>query len=538
MSTYKTRVASMLKRFKSFWKEFSRVKRGVLGVAIIVFYLLLGLLGPYISNTDPLFPALPYYYPEVSAPIADVLCKPIWYRYLPGGSGLSENMKVISDHEFSSTKAMEAWNVSTNAPNLLTLTYNSTGGEHNNDGCIEISYNREAGYVSSDTPYLQITHNFTYPYEGVPRMFWLHISYRSDGTITEENYVSIEISFYRFQKPPALANYTYLGPTTYEASLITYKYPMRNITITASSPHWANDWIRSRAMDIYLNPLYYLKPAEVVFPTSGNYTYEIRASFHDTKNIERKVKIYLDNVDALIYGECYGLLGTDYKTGSPRDNFVSLVNGARISIFVGLLATLISVSLGLTLGLTAGYIGSFVDEGIMRFADFLMCLPGLPLYIVLMVVLGSSIWNVILLMSFLGWMGFARQIRSVTLSLRERPFIEAAKAAGAGRIRILFKHILPNVFALVYIALAVSVPGVVLTEATLSWLGLFDPKQISWGRMLYEFQQAGVAVARGIGDYWFWVIPPGIAIAFLAVAFVLLGYSLDEILNPKLRVRR
>ncbi|MEM3699762.1 MAG: ABC transporter permease [Candidatus Bathyarchaeia archaeon] len=539
MATYKERAAFTLKRLKNFWRDFSRSKRGVLGVVIILFYIIVALIGPLFITIDPLFPTMPGYYPAGPAPIADVLCKPTWYKYFPGRSGMSENMKLISDHEFSSIKAMEAWDQKTNAPNLISYAYNPTAGSHNNDGCIEISYNRPADYTSTETPYLQITHNFTYPYQESPRKFWIHLSFLLNGTITRESYVSIEVSFYRIQTPPPPLNYTYPSSlTTYIDSLIIYKYPLHSINTTSPSATWTHMWITSTRDSIMYDPKYYLKPCAIIFPTSGNYTFEIKVSFYDTATTEREIKVYLDNLDVLIYGEAYGILGTDYKTGGPRDNLISLVYGARISIFVGLLATFISVSLGLLVGLTAGYVGGLGDEALMRLADFLMCLPGLPLYIVLMVVLGSSIWNVILLMSFLGWMGFSRQIRSMTLSLRERAFVEAAKAAGAGKVWILFKHILPNVFALVYIALAVSVPGVVLTEATLSWLGLFDPKQISWGRMLHEFSQAGVAVARGIEDYWFWVIPPGIAIALLAIAFVLLGYSLDEILNPKLRVRR
>ena len=138
----------------------------------------------------------------------------------------------------------------------------------------------------------------------------------------------------------------------------------------------------------------------------------------------------------------------------------------------------------------------------------------------------------------MGWMSFARSIRSMVLSLRERPFVEAAKAAGAGRFYIIGRHILPNVFALVYITLATSVPGAIITEASLSWLGLGDPFVASWGKMLYDFQQSGIQTTAGLTEYWFWVFPPCVAIALLSMAFILIGYALDEILNPKLRERR
>jgi len=117
--------------------------------------------------------------------------------------------------------------------------------------------------------------------------------------------------------------------------------------------------------------------------------------------------------------------------------------------------------------------------------------------------------------------------------LRERPFVEAAKAAGAGSGYIMFRHILPNIMALVYVNLATSVPGAVVAEASLSWLGFYDPRVMSWGRMLYEAQQQLASWYA-----WWWVVPPGICIALLALSFILIGYAMDEILNPRLRERR
>lgn len=252
------------------------------------------------------------------------------------------------------------------------------------------------------------------------------------------------------------------------------------------------------------------------------------------------VTVYLDNLDVIIYGNCYGFLGTDRGVGAtgghPRDLFSTLVYGTRISLLIGLLSAIISTFLGLFLGLISGFAGGFVDQAVMRIADVLLVIPSLPLLIVLAMVLSPSIWNLILIISFMGWMGFARQTRSMTLSLRERAFIEAAKASGAGTLYIVNKHILPNVFALVYITLATSVPGAIVYEASLSWLGLFDPTVVSWGRVLYEFNLAHVLT--GITRYWFWVIPPGVGITLLAMSFILIGFALDEILNPKLRRRR
>jgi peptide/nickel transport system permease protein len=137
----------------------------------------------------------------------------------------------------------------------------------------------------------------------------------------------------------------------------------------------------------------------------------------------------------------------------------------------------------------------------------------------------------ILLLGLLGWMSFARVIRSQVLSLKERTFVEAARVVGAPPSTVIVKHIVPNVMSLVYVALALTVPSAIIAEAALSFLGLGDPNVMSWGRMLHDVFYYGAFT-----DYW-WVIPPGISIALISLSFILIGYALDEILNPRLRRR-
>jgi len=213
--------------------------------------------------------------------------------------------------------------------------------------------------------------------------------------------------------------------------------------------------------------------------------------------------------------------------------FAQLVYGTRISLYVGMVASVIGVVLGLVVGLVSAYVGGVVDEVLMRFTDALLVLPGLPLMIVLITILSAGQYNLnifILVIGFLGWMGFARVVRSQVLSLKERPYVEAAKAVGAGTPYILFRHILPNVVTLIYVTLALSVPSAIVSEAAFSFLGFVDYTQMSWGRMLN-----GVI---GRPEIWWLVIPAGLAIAILSLSFILLGYAMDEILNPKLRMRR
>jgi peptide/nickel transport system permease protein len=266
-------------------------------------------------------------------------------------------------------------------------------------------------------------------------------------------------------------------------------------------------------------------------PAPGTYRFGIEITFMDAGYTNQNVSttLYIDDFALRTYGTSFGLLGSDQY---GRDLFAQLIFGTRISLYIGAMVAIVSVTIGLVVGLLAGYMGGAADQFLMRFNDLMLVLPSLPLMIVLVAVLGANINNLILLLGFLGWNGFARLVRSQVLSLKERPFIESAKASGAGTGHIVLRHILPHVMALVYISLATAVPGAITTEAALSFLGFYDPNRMSWGRMLNEVFTAGAT------KNWWWIVPPGICIALLAMAFILLGFALDDILNPKLRQRR
>jgi peptide/nickel transport system permease protein len=224
-------------------------------------------------------------------------------------------------------------------------------------------------------------------------------------------------------------------------------------------------------------------------------------------------------------------LGTD-ELG--RDVFREFLSGAHVSLIVGLAATAISMLLGAGIGVASGYYGRWADTALMRITDFFLVLPQLPLVIALAAFFGQNLAIIILVIGMTGWPATARIVRSQTLSLRERQFITRVRSLGASNPRILRVHILPNVMPLIFANTVLVIGGAILAEATLSFLGLGDPVQISWGTMLHFAFSSG---AIGRGAWWFFV-PPGVGIVVVVLAFTLTGHSIDQALNPRLRGSR
>jgi peptide/nickel transport system permease protein len=214
--------------------------------------------------------------------------------------------------------------------------------------------------------------------------------------------------------------------------------------------------------------------------------------------------------------------------------FREFLVGGRISLYVGVTATLIAIVLGAGLGLVSGYYAGWRDTVLMRITDFVLVLPTLPLIIVLAALFGQNVIITSLVIGLTSWPQTARIIRSQVLSLRERPLIQRIRSLGANDSRIMFRHILPNVAPLIFANLALVLSGAILAQAALAFLGLGDPVQVSWGTMLHNAFDAG---AMSLGAWWYF-IPPGLGIVAMTLGFALIGNSMERVLNPRLKAQR
>ncbi|MGD0005305.1 MAG: ABC transporter permease [Anaerolineaceae bacterium] len=221
------------------------------------------------------------------------------------------------------------------------------------------------------------------------------------------------------------------------------------------------------------------------------------------------------------------LFGTD---DAGRDVLSNFIYGARVSLIVGFFASFISVFIGGTVGIVAGFYGGQVENLLMRFTDIMLVIPDLPLAVVLVALTKPSLLNIIFVIGILGWTGTARLVRSQTLSVKERKFVLRARAIGSGNIHIIRQHIFPLVLPLMVANTVLVISLAILEESTLSFLGLSDPTNLSWGGMLnYAFTRGGLSSGA-----WWALAAPGLGIVWVVLGCTLLGHGLEQILNPRL----
>jgi peptide/nickel transport system permease protein len=240
-----------------------------------------------------------------------------------------------------------------------------------------------------------------------------------------------------------------------------------------------------------------------------------------------KERVQVTPQDILTPPDAQHLLGRD---DAGKDVLSQLIYGARVSLVVGFTASFMSMFIGTTVGLVAGFFGGRIGNSLMRFVDFLMVIPDLPLMLVIIAVMGRGLLNIILVIGLLGWTYTARLVRSQVLTVKERQYVLRARAIGASSGRIILRHIFPQVLPLVITQAVLDISVAILAESSLAFLGLGDPTLISWGSMLnFAFERA---VSR---QAWWFLLPPGFAIVWVSLSLILIGNTLDQIANPRLR---
>lgn len=275
-------------------------------------------------------------------------------------------------------------------------------------------------------------------------------------------------------------------------------------------------------------PIDLLSAEDVVFSETnqnkilkGRYVFQIK--FY---NVDSAIDIKSSKM--ILGGKVYGIIGTDELR---RDLVIGLLWGTPLALFIGIAVAVGSVVIGLIYGVFAGYKGKKTDEALMRFNDVIYALPALPLLIILAVTIGNSVFLIVGFLMIFGWVGVAKVSRSMAMQIKTLQYVEAAKIMGQKDIKIIFKHILPQLLPYTFASIAISVPAAITTEAGLSFLGLGDPTFPTWGQILHDANSFGAA-ARGL---WWWILPPGIMIAITGLAFVFIGNAMDTIANPRLK---
>lgn len=210
-----------------------------------------------------------------------------------------------------------------------------------------------------------------------------------------------------------------------------------------------------------------------------------------------------------------------------------VVEGSRISLFVGLTASLISMVVGSTIGIWAGYRSGISDVVLMRLTDVFLVLPWLALAIVLAAVFGQNMWVIIFIIGLTSWAGTSRLVRAQVLSVKERTYIERSRALGGSDWHVVTRHVLPNVMPVIFANTILTIAIAILSESALSFLGLGDPLRPSWGTTIEEaFNNGALTLGK-----WAWLLAPSLCIVLVVLAFTMVGFAMDEIVNPRIRER-
>ena len=465
-------IRETLAGFGEFWNEFRKSTLGLVGLGILVLFLLFGTFGQYLTP----FP------------------------------GATENWRNIDFWQDNAQAAPPVW---TNVP----WGTQAAASAFLSDAKVEVQ--------ELDGGVKQATWSFAYPYQADQAPRDVIFAFTGTGqvpvilSVTRPDGKTVEIS--RQQLDLAEGELQRVSVTNSGAqSLIEF---IRSSDEALASKLVADVVKPTRLLFAKIDP----QMAETPVSLKGSYTFTLTALYlNETSKVE--------DPSVRISGAVSGLLGTDI---SKRDIYTGIVIGIRWALIIGLVTSLITVLIGVLLGVLAAYFGGPVDWVINRVYEYFYLMPVIPFLVVISAIFKITIWALIGLIVLFFWTGAFKPVYGMALQLKEEVFVEASRALGSSRWRIILKHIFPMVLPYSFAVMALSVPGVIVYEATVSILGLGDPNIVTWGGILQSaFGQGAV-----INNLWWWVVPPGLMIALMGMAFVFLGTALDKILQPKLKTR-
>lgn len=485
------------RRIKDFWYDYKRNKIGLVGITILIIFIATAVLAPKLTPYDPMETKF----------LADGLAAPQWATIFPQYRDLPPTTEIPANWEGS------------NLPPSVNVEFNESSKD------LLVEYNG-SGTEKAD---IHLDANFLYPYRP-PKSFSYQFNWKAER-VKGMKY-SLELTFvnpegFKYSFWDSRYGYGVKPPGTSEIPLSNEE---KNWTFVK-----ANSWYTVALQSRLQLPLGY---ASIIFREKGEYYWLLHIVFEPTSE-NATCEINLKDTKIKIPGLVHGILGADEMGG---DIFTQLVYGTQISLVIGVTAAVFIMLIGTAVGVISGYVGGIVDELLMRITDIVLCLPLLPLLIIMVAlfkstmttVFGSSLPLIVILIAGLWWTTLARVIRSRVLSLREMAFVESAKAVGAGKFYIIFKHMVPNVLPIAFAAMILNVPSAIVMEAVLSFIGLGDPIVPTWGKMLEHAFRSGAFDKMA----WWWILPPGLALMTLAMSFAFIGHAVDEIVNPRLRRRR
>ncbi|NJE49477.1 ABC transporter permease [Thermococcus sp. 9N3] len=502
---------------KRFWEDFKHQKSGMFGLFFLIVLIVLAIAAPYITS-----PNIPKEWQTGTAWVTNPKnAPPAWENYFVSEKRASQVEYTIDDLHLSKTQN-GSYTVYT-----MTFTYdmrydippkdivitglNSTAKRPQDNPLVTMYVERpkENGLKYNS---LMLLYNVQLPSSGVVQLaytqevkslifYWLY----ENGIFTLP--MQLPDSLPMDMKMMYLTQQVQMNSTLYG-----YYQSMDPMKVIFGK---MTDNGKLRTLDQIVNSPEALQ---------GTYKFTIVVT------VPSNVQVDFSNFKVALVGRTYGLLGTD-QYGRPIA--VGLLWGIRVALAIGIAVSVSTVLIGILVGVTSAYLGGWADEAIQRFTEFMMTLPVLPMLILLSLYFGGKInlKQLVFILVLFGWMGTTKVARSMALQIKEQTYVEAARALGASTGRIVFKHIVPQLLPYAFASIALSVPGAILSEAGLSFLGLTSNNMITWGQML----NAANANGATLNGYWWQVIPPGLAIAFVGLIFVLIGVSLDTVLNPRLK---